>query len=105
MKVDEVRHWITLALNARPGSVGACRLLALVGPPGSAKSTMVRLLAQDMDVELVEWQVWNIFIATASTGETQPPGALGERRGQRDPVTRWLCFSLSPVVRPTLACA
>lgn len=48
---------MTLALGARPGSEGACRLLALVGPPGSAKSTMVRLLAQDMDVELAEWQV------------------------------------------------
>lgn len=56
-KVDEVRHWMTLALSARAGIEGACRLLALVGPPGSAKSTMVRLLAQDMDVELAEWQV------------------------------------------------
>lgn len=56
-KVDEVRHWMTLALGARPGREGACRLLALVGPPGSAKSTMVRLLAQDMGVELAEWQV------------------------------------------------
>ncbi|CAN0323561.1 unnamed protein product, partial [Scytosiphon promiscuus] len=44
-KVDEVRHWMTQALAARPGSEGACRLLALVGPPGSAKSTLVRLLA------------------------------------------------------------
>ncbi|CAN0580602.1 unnamed protein product, partial [Ectocarpus sp. 12 AP-2014] len=56
-KVDEVRHWMTLALAARPGNEEACRVLALVGPPGSAKSTMVRLLAQDMDVELAEWQV------------------------------------------------
>ncbi|CAB1110468.1 unnamed protein product [Ectocarpus sp. CCAP 1310/34] len=55
-KVDEVRHWMTLALAARPGNEEACRVLALVGPPGSAKSTMVRLLAQDMDVELAEWQ-------------------------------------------------
>ncbi|CAM9529646.1 unnamed protein product, partial [Hapterophycus canaliculatus] len=47
---------MTLALAARSDSEGACRLLALVGPPGSAKSTMVRLLAQDMDVELAEWQ-------------------------------------------------
>ncbi|CAN0261961.1 unnamed protein product, partial [Ectocarpus sp. 13 AM-2016] len=56
-KVDEVRHWMSLALTARPGNEEACRVLALVGPPGSAKSTMVRLLAQDMDVELAEWQV------------------------------------------------
>lgn len=48
---------MTLALAARPGREGACRLLALVGPPGSAKSTMVRLLAQDMSVDLAEWQV------------------------------------------------
>ncbi|CAN0566266.1 unnamed protein product, partial [Ectocarpus sp. 12 AP-2014] len=54
-KVDEVRHWMTLALAARQGNEEACRVLALVGPPGSAKSTMVRLLAQDMDVELAEW--------------------------------------------------
>ena len=59
-QVDEVRHWMETALAARPDS-GAYRLLALVGPPGCAKSTMVRLLAQDMGVELAEWQVTNLF--------------------------------------------
>lgn len=53
---------MTLALAARPGNEEACRVLALVGPPGSAKSTMVRLLAQDMDVELAEWQVGGIMV-------------------------------------------
>lgn len=58
---------MTVALNAGwQGGDGACRLLALVGPPGSAKSTMVRLLAQDMDVELAEWQVWKKTNATRS---------------------------------------
>lgn len=53
---------MTLALAARPGNEEACRVLALVGPPGSAKSTMVRLLAQDMDVELAEWQVGGFMV-------------------------------------------
>ena len=43
-QVDEVRHWMTMALDAQPDS-GTYRLLALVGPPGSAKTTMVRLLS------------------------------------------------------------
>lgn len=47
---------MTMALSARPGS-GTHRLLALVGPPGSGKSTMVRVLAEEMGVELLEWQV------------------------------------------------
>lgn len=54
--MDEVRHWMTMALDARPDS-GTYRLLALVGPPGSAKTTMVRLLAQEMGLDLAEWQV------------------------------------------------
>ncbi|CAN0475527.1 unnamed protein product, partial [Laminaria digitata] len=54
-KVDEVRHWMTMALEAQPDS-GTYRLLALVGPPGSAKTTMVRLLAQEMGLDLAEWQ-------------------------------------------------
>lgn len=45
-----------MALNAQP-QIGLYRMLALVGPPGSAKSTMVRLLANDMGVALSGWQV------------------------------------------------
>lgn len=45
-----------MALSEHPGS-GAYRFLALVGPPGSAKSTTVRVLAEEMGVELVEWHV------------------------------------------------
>lgn len=45
-----------MALEAGPGSA-AYRLLALVGPPGCAKSTMIRVLAEEMGVELAEWQV------------------------------------------------
>lgn len=48
-----------MALAARPES-GTYRLLGLVGPPGSAKSTMVRLLAQEMGLDLAEWQVGGI---------------------------------------------
>lgn len=50
-----------MALAARPDN-GMYRLLALVGPPGSAKSTMVRLLAQDMGVEIAEWQVGTTLV-------------------------------------------
>ncbi|CAN0306522.1 unnamed protein product [Pylaiella littoralis] len=80
-KVDEVRHWMTLALNAGwQGGDGACRLLALVGPPGSAKSTMVRLLAQDMDVELAEWQD-----TSGQGGPTYRPIADGPALGGERP--------------------
>lgn len=60
-----------MALATRPDS-SAYRLLALLGPPGSAKSTMVRLLAEEMGVELAEWQaslfVFSIAIKVSSVG-------------------------------------
>lgn len=72
---------MTLALSARPGNEGACRLLALVGPPGSAKSTMVRLLAQDMDVELAEWQVGFAAVGfTRLKGVVRAPARARERK-------------------------
>lgn len=69
-QVMEVRHWMTMALAAGPGSE-AYRLLALVGPPGCAKSTMVRVLAEDMGVELTEWQVRRCWKCTGAAFSTR----------------------------------
>lgn len=74
---------MTLALAARPGEEAACRLLALVGPPGSAKSTMVRLLAKDMAIDLAEWQVRRRGggAGGAESGQEEPPGFCVRYRG------------------------
>ncbi|CAM9168167.1 unnamed protein product, partial [Discosporangium mesarthrocarpum] len=62
-KLDEVRHWMTQATNQAMNQQGLSiatggrkRVLCLVGPPGCAKSTMVRLLAESMGIALIEWQ-------------------------------------------------
>ena len=55
-KVDEVRDWLRkadqmLQMNMPP----APRLLVLSGPPGSGKSTMLRVIATELGFETCEW--------------------------------------------------
>lgn len=56
-KVDEIRQWLTVAdTNLQLGLPPYPRMLVLSGPPGSGKSTMLRVLASEMQFELCEWQ-------------------------------------------------
>ncbi|KAG0325836.1 Cell cycle checkpoint protein rad17 [Podila humilis] len=57
-KVDQVREWLEIYTDRRrnqeaPGSGGA--ILALTGPAGSGKTAVVRMLAKDLGIEIVEW--------------------------------------------------
>lgn len=50
-KVNEVRSWI----DATIARTTPCKLLILVGSPGTGKSTMVHALAQEMNLAVREW--------------------------------------------------
>lgn len=64
-KVDEVRDWLRQADTLlQLGLPPTPRLLVLSGPPGSGKSTILRVLAEEMQFELCEWtepraQAWS----------------------------------------------
>lgn len=49
-KVNEIRSWIEDALKYREN-----RLMVLVGSPGIGKSTAVRVLANEMDLDVLSW--------------------------------------------------
>ena len=50
-KVDTVRQWLQESLNGATYK----KLLILTGPAGCGKSTTIRVLAKELDLELVEW--------------------------------------------------
>ena len=55
-KVDEVRQWLKKAdTSLQLGLPPVPRLLVLSGPPGSGKSTMLRVLAAELQFERCEW--------------------------------------------------
>ncbi|CAJ1952520.1 unnamed protein product [Cylindrotheca closterium] len=49
-KVKEIRNWIEDALKHREN-----KLMVLVGSPGIGKSTTVRVLANEMDLDVLSW--------------------------------------------------
>ncbi|KAJ7083621.1 Rad17 cell cycle checkpoint protein-domain-containing protein [Mycena belliarum] len=57
-KVQDVRRWLDEALVG--GSGGKLRkyrrILALTGPAGTAKTATIRVLAREMDCEILEWR-------------------------------------------------
>ncbi|KXS19422.1 P-loop containing nucleoside triphosphate hydrolase protein [Gonapodya prolifera JEL478] len=50
-KVAEVKEWLQKAVRSR----GKPRVLFLYGAAGTGKTTTIRVLAHEMDLELVEW--------------------------------------------------
>ncbi|KAJ7694789.1 Rad17 cell cycle checkpoint protein-domain-containing protein [Mycena rosella] len=57
-KVQDVRRWLDEALVGGPaGKLRKYRrILALTGPAGTAKTTTVRVLARELDCEILEWR-------------------------------------------------
>ncbi|KAG8904170.1 Cell cycle checkpoint protein rad17, partial [Tulasnella sp. 417] len=57
-KVEDVRRWLVDALDGGPGGKMKKyrRILALTGPAGVGKTATIRVLAKELDVELVEWR-------------------------------------------------
>ncbi|KAJ2400530.1 hypothetical protein GGI23_001978 [Coemansia sp. RSA 2559] len=53
-KAAQVRGWLEMAASGAPGA-RVFRLLVLEGPPGTCKSTSIRVLAADMGLEIIEW--------------------------------------------------
>ncbi|KAF9043827.1 Rad17-domain-containing protein [Hymenopellis radicata] len=51
-KVEDVRGWLTEAFQGRNKYR---RVLALTGPAGTAKTTTMRILARELDFEILEW--------------------------------------------------
>jgi cell cycle checkpoint protein len=76
-KVNEVRSWI----NAAIARTTPCKLLILVGSPGTGKSTMVEQLAQEMNLAVREWS------ESYSTGAYGPRGILSV--DQQSPITQF----------------
>ncbi|KAI0292520.1 Rad17 cell cycle checkpoint protein-domain-containing protein [Russula brevipes] len=54
-KVDDVRRWLVEAFDEK-GRARRCRLLVLTGPAGSAKTATLRVLAREMDFDVVEYK-------------------------------------------------
>ncbi|KAI0262615.1 Rad17 cell cycle checkpoint protein-domain-containing protein [Gloeopeniophorella convolvens] len=54
-KVEDVRSWISDAFSGKASSKYR-RLLVLTGPAGSAKTTTLRVLAREMDFEIIEYK-------------------------------------------------
>ncbi|KAK0450286.1 Rad17 cell cycle checkpoint protein-domain-containing protein [Desarmillaria tabescens] len=57
-KVEDVRRWLAEAFEGGPsGKLRKYRrILALTGPAGTAKTTTMRILAREMDFEILEWR-------------------------------------------------
>ncbi|KAJ2091418.1 hypothetical protein IW138_001877 [Coemansia sp. RSA 986] len=53
-KAAQVREWLEMATSDTYGA-RVFRLLVLEGPPGTCKSTSIRVLAAEMGLEIVEW--------------------------------------------------
>lgn len=55
-KVEEVRTWLQRAdASLQLGLPPTPRMLVLSGPPGSGKSTMLRVIAEELHFEICEW--------------------------------------------------
>ncbi|KAJ6460973.1 Rad17 cell cycle checkpoint protein-domain-containing protein [Mycena sanguinolenta] len=57
-KVQDVRRWFDEALVGGPAGTlrKYRRILALTGPAGTAKTATIRVLARELDCELLEWR-------------------------------------------------
>ncbi|KAK0534235.1 RFC checkpoint protein Rad17 [Tilletia horrida] len=60
-KIDQVRNWLTEALDGTPAIRLYRRILVLTGPSGAGKSATIRALAaaSELQFDIVEWEnVW-----------------------------------------------
>ncbi|CAD6975453.1 unnamed protein product [Tilletia controversa] len=57
-KIDQVRSWLTEALDGPPALRAYRRLLVLTGPSGAGKSATIRALASqhELNFDIVEWE-------------------------------------------------
>ncbi|KIJ61820.1 hypothetical protein HYDPIDRAFT_158739 [Hydnomerulius pinastri MD-312] len=57
-KVEDVRRWLLEAFEGGPSSKlrKYRRILALTGPAGAAKTATLRVLARELDFEILEWR-------------------------------------------------
>lgn len=67
-KVEEVKGWLTSAFGRGKNNTN---VLILYGPPGIGKSTMIRVIAKEMNIELREWK------------DSESDGSLGYHEWQR----------------------
>lgn len=68
-KVDDVRRWLVEAFSEQGRSERRC-LLILTGPAGSGKTATLRLLAKEMNFEIIEHKTHvNTFQVSAFTSE------------------------------------
>jgi hypothetical protein len=54
--VNKIRSWIRDALAPRTDAGHPTRMLVLTGPAGAGKSTAVRLIAEELECKVDEWQ-------------------------------------------------
>ncbi|KAJ7856757.1 Rad17 cell cycle checkpoint protein-domain-containing protein [Mycena olivaceomarginata] len=95
-KVQDVRRWLDEALVGGPsGKLRKYRrILALTGPAGTAKTATMRVLAREMDCELLEWR--NAMGEASSSifeDDRQPEGsAYNYNSDQENPFSKFEAF-------------
>ncbi|KAI8815552.1 Rad17 cell cycle checkpoint protein-domain-containing protein [Fimicolochytrium jonesii] len=83
-RIADVRDWLLKAITAphsRAGRAGSSRtpkVLVLTGPCGAGKTAVVRMLAKDMALEIVEWS--NPVNTNAMNLDAQEPLREGDYR-------------------------
>ncbi|KAJ6551690.1 Rad17 cell cycle checkpoint protein-domain-containing protein [Mycena capillaripes] len=83
-KVQDVRRWLDEALVGGPsGKLRKYRrILALTGPAGTAKTATMRVLARELDCEILEWR--NAMEASSSNSFGDDPEADDSYRPNYD---------------------
>ncbi|KAJ9067485.1 RFC checkpoint protein Rad17 [Entomophthora muscae] len=73
-KVTEVHQWLTDALSKK----SKARILVLNGPPGTGKSSLVKVLANELQMHIVEWSTPDSPARLNEHSDDYWPG-IGER--------------------------
>lgn len=111
-KVDEIRQWLRLAdASLQLGLPPTPRMLVLSGPPGSGKSSMIRVLSHELGFEVCEWieprtQQWQTEAAHLDHNEQSFSGSPGcANQGYESRVAQFESFLHTSLRTLSLCCS